>query len=196
MYTLVQQEKYIRLMYVLRIAYTRDSAKKYLLENGRKESELKNYATLRAFVLSECGLDMHQAQEIVQQENLKIISTNKILRKFNKDRHIGFGDKVKFFDWYMTQKQECHYCGISENTLSYIWDNRVLNRRPKRGLIEVDRVDPNRGYCPKNCVLACYFCNNDKSNIFTHDQYKLFANPTTRKKYLEDLVRQYQESRK
>jgi len=38
--------------------------------------------------------------------------------------------------------------------------------------LELERRDAkNNYYSPENCVLACYFCNNDKSDIFDENEY-------------------------
>jgi len=32
-------------------------------------------------------------------------------------------------------------------------------------------MDPKGPYSKDNCVLSCGFCNNDKSDVFSYDQY-------------------------
>ena len=39
-------------------------------------------------------------------------------------------------------------------------------------VLEIDKGDNEKGYTKDNCVLACYYCNNDKSYIFGYDDYK------------------------
>ena len=113
------------------------------------------------------------------------------------ERRRGFGDFETFYNWYIEQAQECHYCHITVDTICYLYDNNIIHERLNRGRsLEIDKLDPTGEYCPENCVLACYFCNNDKSQIFTAEQYQLFANPTARREYLEALVRNHMESRR
>jgi hypothetical protein len=38
--------------------------------------------------------------------------------------------------------------------------------------LEVDRKESKGKYSPRNCVLACYPCNNAKSDIFTYDEFR------------------------
>ncbi len=52
--------------------------------------------------------------------------------------------------------------------------------------LEVDRIKPKDAYSEKNCVLACYFCNNDKSDVFDGEDYKLFFQ--NRFKFLTQLL--------
>lgn len=59
----------------------------------------------------------------------------------------------------------------------------------KRGrTLEIDRKNAvTNEYSTENCVLACYFCNNDKSDIFTHEEYKQYMKPVlyARKQLIE-----------
>lgn len=45
-------------------------------------------------------------------------------------------------------------------------------RKGRRGKnFEVDRKDNSRQYSPDNCVLACYPCNNAKSDVFSYQEF-------------------------
>ena len=39
--------------------------------------------------------------------------------------------------------------------------------------LEVERKDSNREYSPSNCKMACYWCNNAKTDEFTYEEFKL-----------------------
>jgi hypothetical protein len=97
----------------------------------------------------------------------------KAVRKFYKE---------DFIIWYSENASKgCHYCGLSQE------DSRALaiklpsarfpiSDKSQRGRcralhLEVDRKKSKGEYSKDNCVLCCYFCNNDKSDVFTHDQY-------------------------
>ena len=54
--------------------------------------------------------------------------------------------------------------------------------------LEVDRIDPNGLYSRENSVLCCYFCNNDKSDVFDGNQYSCFIQ--NRVEYLRNLLGQ------
>ena len=97
----------------------------------------------------------------------------KNLRKFQKE---------EFIDWYNTKVHSgCYYCGITEKDCRELVLKLPSSRFPKspklqpgksRGYyLEVDRKEPKGDYSTDNCVLSCYFCNNDKSDVFNHDQY-------------------------
>ena len=82
-------------------------------------------------------------------------------------------DSKAFYSWYEKQaeKQEgrCQYCHMPGDTEVYY---HMRFRKGKRGLnLEVDRKDNSRRYSPENCVLACYPCNNAKSDVFSYEEF-------------------------
>ena len=116
-------------------------------------------------------------------------------KKIEKD---AFGNFESFLKWYNQQEKVCHYCGLSEAESQEIVTTSLLtsNRFPKdgksgrgqgRGMwLEVDRIKPKESYSIENCVLACYFCNNDKSDVFDGEEYKKFQ--SNRTDYLKELI--------
>ena len=94
----------------------------------------------------------------------------------------------EFIDWYKQQNKVCSYCGITEDDLKYIFDNNkeVLPsaRSVTRGRhFEIDRKLDKKGYYAENCCLACYWCNNAKSDCFTDKQFKPIG------KVMGDIIR-------
>jgi len=82
-------------------------------------------------------------------------------------------DSRSFYTWYQEQadRQEnrCAYCHLPGCTEEYY--GRTF-RQDRRGLaLEVDRKDNTKPYSPLNCVLACYPCNNAKSDVFSYDEF-------------------------
>lgn len=97
----------------------------------------------------------------------------------------NFLDFEEFKSWYDNSEKICHYCGLTEQESQKIVRTKLTsNRFPKdgkhgrgtsRGMwLEIDRYQPKEKYEISNIVLSCYFCNNDKSDIFNGDQYKVF----------------------
>lgn len=79
-----------------------------------------------------------------------------------------------FYKWYENQEKEqeglCHYCRLPGDTCKYY---KRHFREARRGLsLEVDRRDATGQYSPENCVLACYPCNNAKSDVFSYKEFK------------------------
>lgn len=98
----------------------------------------------------------------------------------------GFNDFEDFLAWYNEQDKTCAYCGLKEEECQEIVISGILtsNRFPQNGIIrqgqnrgvwlEVDRLDPKGLYSRENSTLSCYFCNNDKSDVFSAEDYKSF----------------------
>lgn len=103
-----------------------------------------------------------------------------------RDNISNFTNFEEFKLWYDNSEKICHYCGLTEKESQKIVCTGKLesSRFPKNGIhgrgtsrgmwLEIDRYLPKGCYEIKNIVLCCYFCNNDKSDIFTGDQYKSF----------------------
>lgn len=98
----------------------------------------------------------------------------------------GFLNFDDFLNWYNNQELFCNYCGLTEAESQEISMRSILtsNRFPQNGIIgqgksraiwlEVDRINPNSNYSRENSVLCCYFCNNDKSDVFSGEMYSQF----------------------
>ena len=99
--------------------------------------------------------------------------TNQQLRNtFNRKVRGELNDFIDFndfLDWFQEQPLQCDYCGLR------FPQNGIVGRGTNRGVwLEFDRLEPNGLYSRNNCVLACYFCNNDKSDVFDGQSYRLF----------------------
>ena len=86
-------------------------------------------------------------------------------------------DWNKFYNWYRNrfskQKQSCEYCHLPGDTIIHYGKHF---RREHRGInLEVDRKNPKGEYKPRNCVLACYPCNNAKSDVFSHNEFLMIG---------------------
>ena len=110
----------------------------------------------------------------------------------------SFKDFEQFLEWYEKQKKECYYCGLKEEESQKIVITGLLksNRFPQNGKLgrghsrgmwlEIDRLNPKENYSIDNCVLCCYFCNNDKSDVFHGNDYFEFKHD--RVAYLRKLL--------
>jgi hypothetical protein len=109
--------------------------------------------------------------------------TQRISNYYNTNRQklSGFESRDNFIDWYMHElyfyQNKCHYCKTSILDIRKLMNAGIINGRSVRGSglrgpnFELDRKDPNAGYNERNCVLSCYYCNNDKSNTFSYETY-------------------------
>ncbi len=124
------------------------------------------------------------------QDYKHLDKTDKQLSSWYKDKvrkgKIGNMDFDIFRKWYLSKATCCHYCGLTSfETQQIVRNGKLTSRRfPQNGIhgrgtsrgmwLEIDRYDPSGKYEIGNIVPACYFCNNDKSDIFHGDNYKIF----------------------
>ncbi len=107
-----------------------------------------------------------------------------IKNRFGRDEiKKGFGsDFKKFYKWFVeqldSQDGKCYYCETSKDDLEKLFrskgeskevqENKVLySTKPAfSSSFHIDRKAPKGDYGDnKNCVLACTFCNNAKSDM-------------------------------
>lgn len=117
---------------------------------------------------------------------------NRLIQYFNtnKDKLSGFETRDRFIDWYMNElnisENKCHYCKTSILEIRQLLNDGVIRGRSvgrggERGSnLEIDRRDPFGEYVENNCVLSCYYCNNDKSNTFDYETYLNIIGPSKR----------------
>lgn len=104
----------------------------------------------------------------------------------------GFEFK-EFYKWYKEQEKSCHYCGTAEKVLKELFpkkdeDNQQdtdkaqsvkahkikSKKKSFTGTLHIDRLNPNLGYKPNNCVFACALCNNAKSDMINAENFKKY----------------------
>lgn len=81
-------------------------------------------------------------------------------------------DFHQFYNWYLTLQENkcCEYCGITEKEISEI---KPYTKRSRGSKLELDRKEPNLPYnIVENIVYACYWCNNAKTDTFSHGEFK------------------------
>ncbi len=73
----------------------------------------------------------------------------------------------------ITSKKECCYCQLTELKISELAISGLLNKKNLRGWkLELERFDSNYEYSKENCDMACYWCNNAKTDEFTMEEFK------------------------
>ena len=101
--------------------------------------------------------------------------------KKSKTSNINW-DKKDFIEWYIKQPKKCSYCNTTQQELIKLNDlcknELFINKRNKtRGKsLEVDRIYDNIPYQKDNCLLACYWCNNAKTDSFDQEDMKYIGN--------------------
>lgn len=110
----------------------------------------------------------------------ELIRTSKLFATKHKPH---FPTKEFFSNWYVKKLEEqnfrCYYCDTSIFDIrKLIYEKKLLARKIGYGfrgpVFEVDKMNNSLGYSPTNCVLSCYYCNNDKSYTLNSEDYKIF----------------------
>lgn len=145
-------------------------------------------------VYRQLGIDKKVAEEIADSYEYKQMKA--IIDKFTEEREFGFGSFTKFYEWYDAQEPKCHYCGTTESNLKKLFkekdDESEKEKKPlyskKRSFtatLQVDRKNSDEGYNEKNCVLACAFCNNAKSDMVRYKDLEFF------KEHFKEFVQKF-----
>jgi hypothetical protein len=96
--------------------------------------------------------------------------------QFKKIKSLWKISEEDFLKWYLKKmKNGCHYC--KQDDVVYALKKNKFPEKGKgafRRFLEIDRRNSSSsdGYKKSNCVLACYPCNNAKSNVFTEKEFK------------------------
>lgn len=132
----------------------------------------------------DLGINRNEFSVIAKQidsERPDVLKEMRRIRQLYNNKqgeNFEFANFNEFYKWYLTQfeKQKgcCYYCKTEESVLTKLFEKKYTSvKRPNRGKhLEVERRDSDSNkYNKTNCVLACYFCNNDKSDIFSENEY-------------------------
>ncbi len=180
-------DKYFELCYIRRIhEFAKiDQYKEWTLGKARKE-----YNSLDEFYRTELEI----SQDMLIQLRVEFKRFNDLYSKyFNEQRKELFENQKKFLEWYDKQKESCNYCEITQTDLLKIVairnGNLTLNKKTKRskGTLEIEKLNPEKGYTFENSVLSCPFCNNAKSNLISENDWRMFFVPVM-KKYLDSIL--------
>ena len=134
-------------------------------------------------------LHLAEKEEFLKNEKLRIG------KLYSKKHRKGFSNKDEFVKWFentiKSQNFKCYYCDTSIFDIRSLIDQEKLKTRKirygARGRnFEIDRKINSNGYTKENCVLSCYYCNNDKSYTLDSEEYKKHFGEN-RKKYFEYL---------
>jgi hypothetical protein len=112
----------------------------------------------------------------IDEKRLRSIYSRKMASlKKHPPLHGEYWSYEEFKNWYETQysnSPKCHYCEIPENLIEQIyWKTRRTKRPATRTKLELERLDPFGNYNSENVVLACFNCNNCKSDLFSSDEF-------------------------
>jgi len=168
---------------------------KLFLNRELKHAEPQNFST---FSPDETIIDNYRrVRQLKSKEVFSGITISKIDEMFvewykvtnlkpyeEKFREI-FKNKLEFSEFEKvytsdTEKNQCHYCGITEYDIEKLKDKSEIKtkRLQTRGeKMEIDRIVPSGDYSKTNIILACYWCNNAKTDEFSYFEFKKFVAP-------------------
>lgn len=102
-----------------------------------------------------------------------------IKSRCTEERIKGFGSILNFYNWFISEPKQCCYCGIDELSLKEYFEKNQDSKRFQRGKsLEIERIltDKNNNFYNKeNCSLACYICNNAKSDLIFYKDFEPIA---------------------
>ena len=146
-----------------------------------KQCESDNFKELRIHlecnqkILKENKNGENTYQSIVKYKN---VDKNFYIYKFKECFKKYFEGKIKLNDFVdkFKKNRKCAYCGVPENKLDLLYT--VRSGRGNR--LEYDRIISRDGakkveYKLENIVLACYWCNNAKTDTFSPKDFKPIA---------------------
>jgi hypothetical protein len=87
---------------------------------------------------------------------------------------------IRIIDLIRINDHVCYYCGISEEVLKVLYNDvsKICKTKRNRGSwFELDRMNAKGAqnvYTGGNTVLACYFCNNHKSDVISPDDMRFY----------------------
>ncbi len=99
----------------------------------------------------------------------------KLLNKDGKQRNLTSIRLYDLYQWWENTPKVCYYCSLPEFKLIELHNipGHINKRYPQRGQsLEIDRKKSGLSYDNvDNLVLACYWCNNAKTDTFTEDEF-------------------------
>jgi len=132
--------------------------------------------------LSKEGLTMSEIDTVIE----KWIEKNKsFIKELFKEYKILFITDYFPFSEFETlysrnpEERKCAYCKITDAEIELLdKKGKIFTKRLRGFNMEVDRRNSNKEYTPDNCVLACYWCNNAKTDEFSDSEFSEYIGPS------------------
>ena len=125
---------------------------------------------INSWYCSEKYNEIQKFKSFIQAKFKQIKTTENISVELSND------EVYELFEWYEKQPKNCYYCNLPESELENLhsMNGHVNKRYPKRGKsLELDRKISSLPYTEfDNLVLACYWCNNAKTDTFTEKEFQ------------------------
>jgi len=165
------------------------------LTEDKSYQEIEDEYNIPRTQLSEWWETGNKIREEIKKAN-QLFNSRKGSKEFIGFEKIG---KRGFYEWFVNQPKICTYCGIEEHKLQKLFDkeNGILKTKRGRGRsLELERKDSKSNeYTPDNCALACYLCNNHKSDLIGAEDHLTYFAPAI-KKYLDYKFEEFSKNEK
>lgn len=169
-----------------------DKAIKELNEKETKSELKKKHKLLKDYIVfklneSHGKFDNEKYDKLYKkmQSSLKDLKSRYRSTKRRNDNKEPFGSARKFISWYKKQEKECYYCKIAQSDLANLFKNKLItSKKPSfNSSLQIERLNPDKGYNEENCVLACCICNNAKSDMISTSDFKDYFSESIKKFY-------------
>ncbi|MEI6755039.1 MAG: hypothetical protein WCK78_17975 [Paludibacter sp.] len=102
-------------------------------------------------------------------------SNIELIKQLEKEYIESFNEIFSESDFdTLLQQEKCNYCDITIEEIKDLSEKHKIFKKNLRGWsFEIDRLNSNYEYTPDNCVMACYWCNNAKTDEFTEKEFKV-----------------------
>lgn len=155
--------------------------KKLIIDENFKYTENSHFkCDIEEILVIDVSLELCENYKN-EDDRIKNLATEERINKFNEKG-------LDFIHWYKEKEKKCCYCGIEEKYLIEYFNNNnniqyYRNDKDKarqRGkFLEIERIKTSdksvNQYFPENTELACYICNNAKSDFLSAKNFKPIA---------------------
>jgi 5-methylcytosine-specific restriction endonuclease McrA len=112
-----------------------------------------------------------------------IVLTADECKRVREERALCSRKRIEYSERFRTEyaklQKECCYCGVTQGQIDLLFEQKKIytKRQDTRGRrLELERLKPNESYENlDNLKLACYWCNNAKSDEFSMEEFKLIG---------------------
>jgi 5-methylcytosine-specific restriction endonuclease McrA len=162
-------------------------ANKTVNQTGFLEFDIDDFPSLKYVDLYTTEYQQFNRRHVVEVDgnsltNDKVYSEIKKLAEVHKSetdswksiyREEVFTKKLTPSEFTTFEKvEECGYCKITISEIDELATDKKLFKKNERGFnLELDRKSPNKEYSYNNCIMACYWCNNAKTDEFTAEEF-------------------------
>lgn len=135
---------------------------------GKSYSDISKLLNVDRKVITAWESDSNAEEFIKLKKDVSAIRKTYTSKKIPQDFNV-------YKEWYfkMETDKKCEYCNITEVEINQLWEkDENLTKRNRGKKLELDRKQPNLEYDDlNNIVYACYWCNNAKTDTFTHEEF-------------------------